>query len=54
MIEFSDKIDALDSKSVENLETISKLEKQLKVMDVHVNVTACVLIIVNRMKSPSH
>ena len=54
-LELSERINLLDSKSIENLDTISKLEKELKVLNIHVvYMMLRVLMIVNRMKSPSH
>ena len=53
-LELSEQISSLESKADENLEIIGKLKRELKVLNMHVYMTLCILIIVNRMKSPSH
>ena len=53
-LELSERITSLDIKSVENLETIGKLEQELKVLNVHVVYMVCLLMIINRIKSPSY
>ena len=53
-LELSDRIQSLDSKSVENQETIDKLEEELKVHTRYVAVWyVAILIIVNRTKNLS-